>query len=128
MQLSERVVSTHLGLLIRSARPSDQGLYSCLTTENAFKRTAAKIRLKLLSNTEGRRPPPPPLPQDLLAAFSPAESLAAQQYCQERAELKKLKQRVPAPPPSPAPLRGDLARLKPLLDRRRSRHRRHQAP
>uniref|UniRef100_A0A8D3DD45 Sema domain, immunoglobulin domain (Ig), short basic domain, secreted, (semaphorin) 3C n=1 Tax=Scophthalmus maximus TaxID=52904 RepID=A0A8D3DD45_SCOMX len=29
--------------------PSDQGLYYCLTTENGFKRTVAKIRLSVLS-------------------------------------------------------------------------------
>lgn len=126
MKLSERVVSTEMGLLIRSARPSDQGLYYCLSTENSFKRTAAKIRLRVLSETvasvltEGRR-----APAELLAAFSPAESLAVQQYCQERREQKKLQQR---PPGLPGPLRGDLARLKPLLDRRKSRHRRHQVP
>uniref|UniRef100_H3BZ87 Semaphorin-3C n=1 Tax=Tetraodon nigroviridis TaxID=99883 RepID=H3BZ87_TETNG len=115
VKLSERVVSTPLGLLIRGARPSDQGLYSCLSTENGFRRTAAKIHLRLLGSTE-----------DLLEALSPVESLAVQQYCQERAELRKLQQRAALV--APGPLRGDLAKLKPLLDRRRSRHRRHPAP
>lgn len=139
MKLSERVVSTELGLLIRSVQLSDQGLYFCLTTENSFKRTVAKIRLRVLSEamvsmlTEKRRSPwawaGALHPKTLLAAFSPAESLAVQQYCKERKELQKLQQRASQqPPPPPGPLRGDLAKLKPLLDRRKSRNRRNHLP
>lgn len=134
--MSERVVPTEFGLLIRSAQPSDQGIYYCLTTENNFKRTVAKIRLRVLSEamatvlTEGRRPPWAgaglPGPKELLEAFRPEERLAVQQYCQERKELKKLQQQQRAGPPGP--LRGDLAKLRPLLDRRKSRHRRNQVP
>lgn len=139
VKVSERVVSTELGLLIRSAQPSDQGLYYCLATENNFKRTVAKIRLRVLSEamasvlTEGRGSPwgwaGAPPPKNLLAAFSPAERQAVQQYCQERKELKNLQQRQQgAPPLPPGPLRGDLAKLKPILERRKSRHRRNQLP
>lgn len=136
MKLSERVVSTELGLLIRRAQPWDQGLYSCLSTENGFKRTAAKIRLRVLSAgvagmlAEGRSSPRA-RPEELLAAFSPAETLAVRQYCQERAELRQLQQRRGRGQQHQwaGPLRGDLAKLKPLLlERRKSRHRRNQVP
>lgn len=132
---SERVVSTELGLLIRWAEPSDQGLYYCLSTENSFKRTVAKIRLQVLSEavasalTEGRGPPGAALTEGRgppLAALSPAERLAVRRFCQEREEVKRLQRRPPAPPPGP--LRGDLAKLRPLLERRKSRHRRNQVP
>lgn len=139
MKLTDRVLSTEHGLLIRSAQLSDQGLYYCLTTENNFKRTVAKIRLRVLSEamasvlTDQRRSQwawaGSLRPKDLLAAFSPAESLAVQQFCKERKELKTLQQRQqqqPAQPPGP--LRGDLAKLKPLLDRRKSRNRRNHVP
>lgn len=142
MKLSERVLSTEHGLLIRSARLSDQGLYYCLTTENGFKRTVAKIRLRVLSAaaagalTERGRSAWPwsaaaaaAHPKALLEAFSPAENLAVQQYCKERKERKELqeKQKSVAHPP-PGSLRGDLAKLKPLLDRRKSRNRRNHLP
>lgn len=139
MKLSDRVLSTEHGLLIRSAQLSDQGLYYCLTTENNFKRTVAKIRLRVLSEAMvsmlmGKQQSPwawagSLRPKDLLVAFSPAESLAVQQFCKERKELKNLQQRQqqqPAQPPGP--LRGDLAKLKPLLDRRKSRNRRNHVP
>lgn len=139
MKLTDRVLSTEHGLLIRSAQLSDQGLYYCLTTENNFKRTVAKIRLRVLSEAmasmltdkrQWQRAWAGALrPKDLLAAFSPAESLAVQQFCKERKELKNLQQRQrqqPAQPPGP--LRGDLAKLKPLLDRRKSRNRRNHVP
>ncbi|XP_061920711.1 semaphorin-3C [Entelurus aequoreus] len=135
VKLSERVLSTDHGLLIRSAQPSDQGLYYCLTTENGFKRTVAKIRLRVLSEamvsvlTDQKKSPWPWSgslhPKVLLEAFSPAESLAVQQYCKER---KELQQRQPPQGPPPGPLRGDLAKLKPLLDRRKSRNRRNHLP
>uniref|UniRef100_A0A674P2H7 Semaphorin-3C n=1 Tax=Takifugu rubripes TaxID=31033 RepID=A0A674P2H7_TAKRU len=139
VKLTDRVLSTEHGLLIRSAQLSDQGLYYCLTTENNFKRTVAKIRLRVLSEamvsmlTDKRQSQwawaGSLRPKDLLVAFSPAESLAVQQFCKERKELKNLQQRQqqqPAQPPGP--LRGDLAKLKPLLDRRKSRNRRNHVP
>uniref|UniRef100_A0A8D3EGA1 Semaphorin-3C n=1 Tax=Scophthalmus maximus TaxID=52904 RepID=A0A8D3EGA1_SCOMX len=126
VKLSDRVVSTPHGLLVRSIQPSDQGLYYCLTTENGFKRTVAKIRLSVLSEamvsvlTDKQQSPwawaSSLHPKALLAAFSPAESLAVQQYCKERKELQNLQQR------------GDLAKLKPLLDHRKSRNRRNHLP
>ncbi|XP_077399612.1 semaphorin-3C isoform X1 [Vanacampus margaritifer] len=138
VKLSERVLSTEHGLLIRSAQPSDQGLYYCLTTENGFKRTVAKIRLRVLSaaaagvlTERGRSPWPWSVahPKALLEAFSPAESLAVQQYCKERKQRKELhEQQKSVSHPPPGPLRGDLAKLKPLLDRRKSRNRRNQLP
>uniref|UniRef100_A0A674PGZ6 Semaphorin-3C n=1 Tax=Takifugu rubripes TaxID=31033 RepID=A0A674PGZ6_TAKRU len=125
VKLTDRVLSTEHGLLIRSAQLSDQGLYYCLTTENNFKRTVAKIRLRVLSEamvsmlTDKRQSQwawaGSLRPKDLLVAFSP--------------ELKNLQQRQqqqPAQPPGP--LRGDLAKLKPLLDRRKSRNRRNHVP
>lgn len=138
MKLSDRVLSTEHGLLIRSVQLSDQGLYYCLTTENTFKRTVAKIRLRVLSEamvsvlTDKQQSPwawaSSLHPKVLLAAFSPAESLAVQQYCKERKELQNLQQRQQQQSQLPGPLRGDLAKLKPLLDRRKSRNRRHHPP
>uniref|UniRef100_A0A8C6LY25 Semaphorin-3C n=1 Tax=Nothobranchius furzeri TaxID=105023 RepID=A0A8C6LY25_NOTFU len=133
VKLSDRVLSTEHGLLIRSLQLSDQGLYYCLTTENGFKRTVAKIRLQVLSEAmvsvlmDKQQSPwvwaSAVHPKVLLQAFSPAESQAVQQYCKERKEFQKLQQRQQQPRP-PGPLRGDLAKLKPLLDRRKSRNRR----
>uniref|UniRef100_A0A8C6TIN6 Semaphorin-3C n=1 Tax=Neogobius melanostomus TaxID=47308 RepID=A0A8C6TIN6_9GOBI len=137
VKLSDRVVSTEHGLLIRSVQLSDQGLYYCLTTENNFKRTVAKIRLRVLSEamvgllTDKQQSPwawaSSVHPKVLLSAFSPAESMAVQQFCKERQEQKHLQQRQQQPP-HPGPLRGDLAKLKPLLDRRKSRNRRFDLP
>ncbi|XP_061662982.1 semaphorin-3C isoform X2 [Syngnathoides biaculeatus] len=128
---SERVLSTDHGLLIRSAQPSDQGLYYCLTTENGFKRTVAKIRLRVLnaagaSGERGRwawpRSPSPGGPPE-------ADGLAVRRFCEERKERKEVQERQKSLwQPPPGPLRGDLAKLKPLLDRRRSRNRRNQLP
>uniref|UniRef100_A0A4W4HPQ3 Semaphorin-3C n=1 Tax=Electrophorus electricus TaxID=8005 RepID=A0A4W4HPQ3_ELEEL len=70
----ERVVNTEHGLLIRTVQLSDQGLYHCLATENGFKRTLAKIHLRVLSEalvsalsekrptTWARKEPQPPEP------------------------------------------------------------------
>ncbi|XP_023121629.2 semaphorin-3C [Amphiprion ocellaris] len=141
VKLSDRVLSTEQGLLIRSVQLSDQGLYYCLTTENSFKRTVAKIRLRVLSEamvsvlTDKQQSPwawaSSLHPKTLLSAFSPAETLAVQQYCKERKELQNLQQRQQQQQqqqPPPGPLRGDLAKLKPLLDRRKSRNRRNHLP
>ncbi|XP_036375723.1 semaphorin-3C-like [Megalops cyprinoides] len=124
---SERVVSSGHGLLIRSVQPSDQGLYYCQAAENGFKRTAAKIRLKVLSDglvealTDKRHSPWALAgalhPKALVSDFSPAEALALQQYCKEQRQGEK-----------PGPLRGDLAKLKPLMDQRKSRNRRNHLP
>ncbi|XP_029317916.1 semaphorin-3C [Cottoperca gobio] len=138
VKLSDRVLSTEHGLLIRSVQMSDQGLYNCLTTENGFKRTVAKIRLRVLSEamvsvlTDKQQSPwawaSSLHPKILLAAFSPAESLAVQQYCKERKQLQNLQQKQQQQPQPPGSLRGDLAKLKPLLDRRKSRNRRNHLP
>lgn len=143
MKLGERVLATGQGLLIRSVQPSDQGLYYCLTTENSFKRTVAKIRLRVLSEavvsvlTDKQQQQSwtwpwavgtSPRPKSLLADFSPAESLAVQQYCKERKELLELQQKHQQQQEPAGPMRGDLAKLKPLLDRRKSRNRRNHLP
>uniref|UniRef100_A0A3Q2NTR2 Semaphorin-3C n=1 Tax=Fundulus heteroclitus TaxID=8078 RepID=A0A3Q2NTR2_FUNHE len=139
VKLNDRVLSTEHGLLIRSVQQSDQGLYYCLTTENGFKRTVAKIRLNVLSEatvsalTDKQQGPwawaSSVNPKVLLAGFSPAENLAVQQYCKERKDFQKLQQRQQQQsPPPPGPLRGDLAKLRPLLDRRKSRNRRNHLP
>lgn len=144
VKLGERVLATEQGLLIRSVQPSDQGLYYCLTTENSFKRTVAKIRLRVLSEavvsalTDKQQQSwawpwgagTSLRPKSLLTAFSPAETLAVQQYCKERKELLELqqKQKQQQQQQPPGPLRGDMAKLKPLLDRRKSRNRRNHLP
>ncbi|KAM8883032.1 semaphorin-3C [Synchiropus picturatus] len=137
VKLSERVISTEHGLLIRSVQLSDQGLYYCLTTENSFKRTVAKLRLRVLSHSMvsllTEKPQSPWAwastihPKVTLEAFSPAETMAVEQFCKERREFKSLQQKQQQRQP-PGPLRGDLAKLKPLLDRRKSRNRRFDSP
>uniref|UniRef100_A0A4W5RPA8 Semaphorin-3C n=1 Tax=Hucho hucho TaxID=62062 RepID=A0A4W5RPA8_9TELE len=99
-ELGDRVVATDHGLLIRSVQLSDQGLYYCLATENTFKRTVAKLRLRVLSEAmvsvlmDKQQSPwawaSTLHPKALLSAFSPAESLAVQQYCKERKQLQSL--------------------------------------
>ncbi|XP_072311253.1 semaphorin-3C [Eucyclogobius newberryi] len=137
VKLSDRIVSAEHGLLIRSVQLSDQGLYYCLTTENNFKRTVAKIRLRVLSEamvsllSDKQQSPwawaSSVHPKVLLSAFSPAESVAVQQFCKERREQQSLQQKQ-QPPVHAGPLRGDMAKLKPLLDRRKSRNRRFDPP
>uniref|UniRef100_A0A4W5N7Q9 Semaphorin-3C n=1 Tax=Hucho hucho TaxID=62062 RepID=A0A4W5N7Q9_9TELE len=135
-ELGDRVVATDHGLLIRSVQLSDQGLYYCLATENTFKRTVAKLRLRVLSEamvsvlTDKQQSPwawaSTLHPKALLSAFSPAESLAIQQYCKERKQLQSLQgARQKKGPRGGPPLRGDMAKLKPLLDLRKSRNRRN---
>lgn len=122
------MVSTNHGLLIRSVQSSDRGLYYCLATENGFKRTMAKIRLQVLSEalvsalSDKRQSPwgwaAALHPKALVNAFSPAETLAMQQYCKERKQLQSIQNLQ-------SPTRGDLGKLKPLLDHRKSRNRRN---
>ncbi|XP_064200572.1 semaphorin-3C-like [Anguilla rostrata] len=118
VKLSNRVVSTDHGLLFRSVQPMDQGLYYCLATENSFKRTVAKIRLRVLSSlTDGRAappPPPPPQPGVLQGSLSAGEALAMQRYCKEQQQAQRV-----------GPLRGDLAKLKKIMEHRKSRSRRN---
>lgn len=140
VKLNDRVVSTEHGLLIRSVQPSDQGLYYCLTTENGFKRTVAKLRLRVLSEalvsalTNKQQSPwgwaAALHPKALVSAFSPADALAVQQYCKERKQLQSLAPAVVAAAAT-ATVRGDmgkLGKLKPLLDRTKSRNRRNHTP
>lgn len=128
VKLSDRVVSTNHGLLIRSVHSSDQGLYYCLATENGFKRTLAKIRLQVLSEAlvsalSNKQQSPWSWaaalhPKALVSAFSPAETLAMHQYCKERKQMQSLQS-------IQSPMRGDLGKLKPLLEHRKSRNRRN---
>ncbi|XP_026065645.1 semaphorin-3C-like [Carassius auratus] len=127
VKLSDRVVSTDHGLLIRSVHSSDKGVYYCLATENGFKRTLAKIRLQVLSETlvsalSNKYSPwgwaASLHPKALVSAFSPAETLAMQQYCKERKQMQSLQN-------IQSPMRGELGKLKPLLDHRKSRNRRN---
>uniref|UniRef100_A0A7N8Y7B0 Semaphorin-3C n=1 Tax=Mastacembelus armatus TaxID=205130 RepID=A0A7N8Y7B0_9TELE len=115
VKLSDRVISTENGLLIRSVQLSDPGLYYCLTTENGFKRTVAKIRLRVLSDAMVSM-----LTDKQQSPWAWASSLHPK-------ELQNLQQRQQQSQP-PGPLRGDLAKLKPLLDRRKSRNRRNHLP
>lgn len=153
VKLSDRVVSTDHGLLIRSVQPSDQGLYYCLTTENGFKRTVAKLRLRVLSEalvgalvTKQQSPwgwAAALHPKALVSGFSPADALALQQYCKERKQLQSLASAsasassasslasATAVVDSSSNIRGDmgkLSKLKPLLDRSKSRNRRNHLP
>lgn len=126
--MTDRVLSTNHGLLIRSVQSSDRGLYYCLATENGFKRTLAKIRLQVLSEalvsalSDKQQSPwgwaAALHPKALVNAFSPAETLAMQQYCKERKQLQSIQNLQ-------SPTRGDLGKLKPLLDHRKSRNRRN---
>ncbi|XP_060759798.1 semaphorin-3C [Neoarius graeffei] len=119
VKMSERIVATEHGLLIRSVQLSDQGLYHCIATENGFKRTLTKIRLHVLTeallSTLGNKHSSPWKPKALASALGPSETLAMQQYCKERQQLQSFRVNP----------RGDLGKLKPLLEIRKSRNRRN---
>ncbi|KAJ8385752.1 hypothetical protein AAFF_G00182700 [Aldrovandia affinis] len=122
VKLSNRVVSTDHGLLFRSVQPSDQGLYYCLATENSFKRTVAKIRLHVLGeglvgSLTDRWAGGMPHPKALQGALTAGEAVALQQYCKEQRQVERA-----------GPLRGDLAKLKSLMEHRKSRNRRNHLP
>lgn len=117
VKLSNRVVSTDHGLLFRSVQPTDQGLYYCLATENSFKRTVAKIRLRVLSSLTDRQTPLSPHPKVAQGALSASEALAMQRYCKEQQQAQRM-----------GPLRGDLAKLKKIMEHRKSRSRRNPLP
>ncbi|KAK2832108.1 hypothetical protein Q7C36_015570 [Tachysurus vachellii] len=119
VKMSERVVATEHGLLIRSVQLSDQGLYYCVATENGFKRTLAKIRLHVLSeallSAFSDKRSSSWKPKALASALGPSETLAMQQYCKERQQLQSFQTKP----------RGDLGKLKPLLETRKSHNRRN---
>ncbi|KAG8439981.1 hypothetical protein GDO86_005956 [Hymenochirus boettgeri] len=134
VKLNERIISTSQGLLIRSVQDSDQGLYHCMATENAFKQTIAKVNLKVLesdlvtfmtdksqwlwaSALSGMQL----YPKDITGIFSNSEMQMINQYCKESrqktrqdAEIQKLK--------------SDYGKLKVLMNARKSRNRRNQLP
>ncbi|TST22527.1 Semaphorin-3C [Bagarius yarrelli] len=119
VKMSERVVVTEHGLLIRTVQLSDQGLYHCIATENGFKRTLAKIRLQVLSeallSVIGDKRSSLWKPRALASALGPSETLVMQQYCKERQQLQSFQINP----------RGDLGKLKPLLENSKSRNRRN---
>ncbi|KAI5626017.1 semaphorin-3C, partial [Silurus asotus] len=119
VKMSDRVLATEHGLLIRSVHLSDQGLYHCIATENGFKRTLTKIRLQVLSeallSALGDKRSSLWKPKALASALGPSETLAMQQYCKERQQLQSFRVNP----------RGDLGKLKPLLENRKSRNRRN---
>ncbi|KAG9327974.1 hypothetical protein JZ751_017026, partial [Albula glossodonta] len=95
VKLSNRIISTDHGLLFRSVQASDQGLYYCLATENSFKRTVAKIRLRVLGQGNGRGAPPLP------GGFSTAEALPQQALLQALKAFAYKPSRPPRERPSP---------------------------
>uniref|UniRef100_A0A8C5Q4K3 Semaphorin-3C n=1 Tax=Leptobrachium leishanense TaxID=445787 RepID=A0A8C5Q4K3_9ANUR len=133
VKLNERIIFTGQGLLIRSVQDIDQGLYHCISTENGFKQTVAKINLKVLepeivtlmtdksqllwatalSGIHFHH-------KDLTGSFSDAELLMINQYCKEtkqkvrqEAEIHKFK---------------NYGKMKELINTRKSRNRRNQLP
>ncbi|MBN3298392.1 semaphorin-3C [Amia ocellicauda] len=131
VKLNDRVLLTEHGLLLRYVRDSDQGLYYCLATENSFKQTVAKIKLKVISTelvssvTDKKHPWSWASSlsgyqlhsKDFIGMFSHAEMQTINQYCKENRQRERMET-----------LRGDLAKLKPLMDRRKSRNRRNHLP
>nr|XP_033814961.1 semaphorin-3C [Geotrypetes seraphini] len=134
VKLNERIIATDQGLVIRSMQESDQGLYHCIATENSFKQTLAKIKLKLLdtdiltfmtdksrwswaSSIRGL----PFYPKDAMGDFNHAEMQMINQYCKEsrqrtREELVNHK------------MKGDYSKLKALIESRKGRNRRNREP
>ncbi|XP_073508410.1 semaphorin-3C [Phyllobates terribilis] len=134
VKLNERIISTGQGLLIRSIQDSDQGLYHCIATENAFKQTIAKINLKILdselvtfmtdksqwiwaSTLSGLQFHP----KDLTGSFSHSEMQIINQYCKESRQKKNPALEIPKH-------NGEYSKLKLIMNTRKSRNRRNQLP
>ncbi|XP_006633538.2 semaphorin-3C isoform X1 [Lepisosteus oculatus] len=131
VRLNDRILSTEHGLLLRALQDTDQGLYYCLATENNFKQTVAKIKLKVLStelvssltdkkslwswasSLNGLQSHS----KGFIEMFSHTEMQTINRYCKENRHRERL-----------GSLRGDLGKLKPLLDHRKSRNRRNNLP
>ncbi|KAG9329882.1 hypothetical protein JZ751_028707 [Albula glossodonta] len=79
------VLRTGHGILLKSVRQSDAGVYHCLATENRFKHTVVRVALKVLDRqivealTSPDGPPDPPPPQ---TPPPEPEIRLINQYCQ----------------------------------------------
>uniref|UniRef100_A0A0F7Z337 Semaphorin-3C n=1 Tax=Crotalus adamanteus TaxID=8729 RepID=A0A0F7Z337_CROAD len=135
VKLSERILATQQGLLIRLVQEADRGTYHCIATENGFKQTIAKVNFKVLDSdtvafmTDKWSPwtwasPLHTLqfhPKDLAGSFSHSELQMINQYCKD---TRQLGQQADAS----TKMRGDYGKLKALLNSRKSRNRRNQWP
>ncbi|NXB78311.1 SEM3C protein, partial [Donacobius atricapilla] len=135
VKLSERIIATEHGLLIRSVQDSDRGLYHCIATENSFKQTLAKINFKVLDSemvavmTDKWSPWTWASsvralqfhPKDFVGAFSHSEMQMINQYCKDSRQAGQQKGESQK-------MRGDYSKLKALINSRKSRNRRNQLP
>lgn len=135
VKLSERIIATEQGLLIRSVQDSDRGLYHCIATENNFKQTLAKINFKVLDTemvaymTDKWSPWTWASsvralqfhPKDFVGAFSHSEMQMINQYCKDSRQQGQRRE-------EPQKMRGDYSKLKALINSRKSRNRRNQLP
>ncbi|NXM60553.1 SEM3C protein, partial [Illadopsis cleaveri] len=135
VKLSERIIATEHGLLIRSVQDSDRGLYHCIATENSFKQTLAKINFKVLDSemvavmTDKWAPWTWASsvralqfhPKDFVGAFSHSEMQMINQYCKDSRQAGQQKEESQK-------MRGDYSKLKALINSRKSRNRRNQLP
>lgn len=128
---------TEHGLLIRSVQSNDRGLYHCIATENNFKSTVTKVKLKvvdpeLVSPRITKGAPWPwtaandlsgvqVLHKDLIGLFSYSEMQAINKYCKESWHKQR-------PNGERQSIRIDHSKLKALIDRRKSRNRRNHLP
>ncbi|XP_048465917.1 semaphorin-3C [Rhincodon typus] len=133
----ERILVTEHGLLIRSVQNVDRGLYHCIATENNFKSTVVKIKLKVVdpdhvipiinkgtSWTWGAAhglSGVQLLHKDLIGLFSYSEMQAINKYCKESWHQQRQTEKGQS-------IRIDHPKLKALIDRRKSRNRRNQLP
>lgn len=133
----DRILVTEHGLLIRSVQSNDRGLYHCIATENNFKSTVTKVKLKvvdpeLVSPRITKGAPWPwtaandlsgvqVLHKDLIGLFSYSEMQAINKYCKESWHKQR-------PNGERQSIRIDHSKLKALIDRRKSRNRRNHLP
>ncbi|GCB71274.1 hypothetical protein scyTo_0001510 [Scyliorhinus torazame] len=133
----DRILVTEHGLLIRSVQNIDQGLYHCIATENNFKSTVMKIKLKVVDTdlvpsiiTKGTSwswgaahglTGLQLLHKDLEGLFSYSEMQAINKYCKESWHRQRQTEKGQS-------IRIDHPKLKALIDRRKSRNRRNQLP
>ncbi|XP_041058584.1 semaphorin-3C [Carcharodon carcharias] len=133
----DRILVTEHGLLIRSVQDMDQGFYHCIATENNFKSTVMKIKLKVVDmdlvspiinkgtswswgaahGLNGLQL----LRKDLVGLFSYSEMQAINKYCKESWHQQRQTEKGQS-------IRIDHPKLKALIDRRKSRNRRNQLP
>ncbi|NXH12111.1 SEM3C protein, partial [Bucco capensis] len=135
VKLSERIIATEQGLLIRSVQDSDRGLYHCIATENNFKQTLAKISFKVLDSevvafmTDKWSPWTWASsvralqfhPKDFVGTFSHSEMQMINQYCKDSRQQGQHREESQK-------MRGDYSKLKALINSRKSRNRRNQLP